>query len=242
MQAPGSRGPDAQKGSTVKPTANRADMSDRSDDDALHLEASPAGKHVAHMAVRRSEPKSSQPRPSAKASASTSSGGDHRPVPWDLDVTMGPEKGDYVFPVGQLKVLTIWDGLHDQTNFHKWAKKNGPKSLYYWEWIQWVDRYFDVNEVGIFMRTISYYAPDSRVTRDSGRRKPPNPPKTTKCQACKDFTKQGPTGYTIRMTCLDCGHAETDKRVEEPTYPVDECPHKDVDYRGSSRTTHRVYW
>ena len=88
MQVPGSRGPDAQKGSTVKPTANLADMSDRSDDDALHLEASPAGKHVAHMAVRRSEPKSSQPRPSA----STSSGGDHRPVPWDLDVQWGPRR------------------------------------------------------------------------------------------------------------------------------------------------------
>ena len=99
---------------------------------------------------------------------------------------MRPEKSDYVF--------------------HRWAKKNDPKSPYYWEWIQWVDRYFDVNEVGIFMRTTPYYAPDSRVTRDSGRRKPPKPPKPTKCQGCKDFTKQGSTGYTIRKTCLDCGH------------------------------------
>ena len=40
---------------------------------------------------------------------------------------------------------------------------------------------------------------------------------------------------------MDCGHATTEKRQEEPTYPVDECPHEDVDYRGSSRTTHRVY-
>ena len=104
-----------------------------------------------------------------------------------------------------------------------------------------VDRYFDVNEVGIFMRTTPYYAPDSRVTGDSGRRKPPNPPKPTKCQGGKDFTKQGPTGYTIRKTCLDCGHSMTEKRQEEPTYPVGECPHKDVDYWGSSGTTHRVY-
>ena len=77
--------------------------------------------------------------------------------------------------------------------------------------------------------------------RDSDRRKPPNPPKPTKCQVCKDFTKQGSTGYAIRKTCFDCGHATTERRQEEPTYPDGECPHEDVDYRGSSRTTHRVY-
>ena len=99
---------------------------------------------------------------------------------------MRPEKSDIVFPVGQFKGLTFWDVFHGQTNFHKWAKKNDPKSPCYWEWIQWVDRYFDVNEVGVFMRTTPYYALDSRVTRDSGRGKPPNPPKPTKCQVCKD--------------------------------------------------------
>ena len=87
-KSPGSRGPDAQKGSTVKPTANLANISDRPDDDGLHLVASPAGKHVARNAVRRSEPKSSQPRPSAKASASTSPSTDHRPVPTDLRYNM----------------------------------------------------------------------------------------------------------------------------------------------------------
>ena len=77
---PGSRGPDARKSSTVKPTASLAGMSDSSDDDGLYLEASPAGKHVAHMAVRRSWPSGSQPRPSAKASAPASSSAEHRPV------------------------------------------------------------------------------------------------------------------------------------------------------------------
>jgi len=84
---PGSRGPDARKSSTVKPTASLAGMSDSSDDDGLHLEASPAGKHVAHMAVRRSGPSGSQPRPSAKASAPASPSAKHRPVRRDLDVT-----------------------------------------------------------------------------------------------------------------------------------------------------------
>ena len=149
---PGSRGPDAQKGSMVKPTANLANISDRSDDDGLHLEASPAGKHVARIAVRRSEPKSSQPRPSAKASASTSSSTDHRPVPTDLRYNEAREEW-LCLAVGQFKGLTFWAVLHDQTNFHKWPKKNDPKSPCYWEWIQWVDRYFDVSEVGVFMRT-----------------------------------------------------------------------------------------
>ena len=62
---------------------------------------------------------------------------------------------------------------------------------------------------------------ESRVTPDLGRRKPPNPPKASKCEGCKDFTKQGSTGYTIRKTCLDCGHSPTEERQEEPTYPVD---------------------
>jgi len=68
---------------------------------------------VAHMAVRRSWPSGSQPRPSAKASAPASSSAEHRPVPRDFGVTMGPEKGDFVFPVGQFKGLKFWNALHE---------------------------------------------------------------------------------------------------------------------------------
>ena len=67
--------------------ANFTDMSDSSDDVGLHLEASPAGKHVAHVAVRRSGPSGPQPRPSAKASAPASPSAKHRPVRRDLEVT-----------------------------------------------------------------------------------------------------------------------------------------------------------
>eukprot|EP00435_Cladocopium_sp_Y103_P001100 s1054_g1.t1 len=60
---PGSRGPDAQKGSMAKPTAHfAADMSDSSSDEGLLLEAFLAGRPVAHMAFCQTGPSSSQPR------------------------------------------------------------------------------------------------------------------------------------------------------------------------------------
>ena len=42
-------------------------------------------------------------------------------------------------------------------------------------------------------------------------REPPYPPKE-KCVTCTQFTRQGSTGYTIKETCLVCGHATTTGR------------------------------
>ena len=71
-------------------------------------------------------------------------------------------------------------------------------------------------------------------------RKPPYPPKE-KCVTCTQFTRQGSTGYTIKETCLVCGHATTTRRDLLPQYPVNQCPHEDRDFRGSSRSVHRTF-
>ena len=71
-------------------------------------------------------------------------------------------------------------------------------------------------------------------------RKPPNPPKE-KCAVCTQFIRQGSTGYTIKETCLVCGHATTTRREMIPQFPFEECPHEDRDSRGSSRSVHRTF-
>ena len=69
----------------------------------------------------------------------------------------------------------------------------------------------------------------------------PNPPLPNKCQECREFTKQGSTGYTIRKTCLVCGHSETTRRDMVPLMTPENCPHDDTDFRGSSKSTHRTF-
>ena len=54
--------------------------------------------------------------------------------------------------------------------------------------------------------------------------------------------KHRSTGQMIRKLCLDGGHATTERRQDEPTYPVDGCPREAVDSRGPSRSTYRAYW
>ena len=73
------------------------------------------------------------------------------------------------------------------------------------------------------------------------RKTPPNPPKPNKCTECTDFTERGSTAYTIRKTCLVCGHSETIRRNEAPRFSPENYTHADVDFRGSSRTTHRTF-
>ena len=82
---------------------------------------------------------------------------------------------------------------------------------------------------------------DLLVARGTGRKKPPNPPLPNKCQECREFTKQGSTGYTIRKTCLVCGHSETTRRDMVPLMSPENCPHDDTDFRGSSKSTHRTF-
>ena len=222
-----------------KPAAHFADMSDSSDDDGVTLTASPDRDRdaVAMMAVRQAKPSS---RPSRAAASSSNVGLISR----DLDVTMRPEDHGCIFPVGQFKGLSFWNVLFEQTGYYHHAKKHTPKSPYYATWLNWVDKYFVVGADGIHLREVPVEHVEHRdllVTRETGRRKPPNPPLPNKCQECREFTKQGSTGYTIRKTCLVCGHSETTRRDMVPLMTPENCPHDDTDFRGSSKSTHRTF-
>ena len=241
---PGSKG--APKAAAVKPTANFGDMSDSSEEDGITLSASP-GRHgaTAMMAVRQSHPKpSSRPARAAGESSAPRTGAPQDVVTRDLEVAMRPVDHGNAFPVGQFKGLTFWDVLFDQTGYYHHSKKHAPKSPYYDAWLNWVDKYFVVGSNGILLRDVPAETVQSRdllVNRETGRRKPPNPPLPQKCQECRDFTKQGSTGYTIRKTCLTCGHSETIRRDMTPMVSPENCPHDDTDHRGSSKSVHRTF-
>ena len=235
---PGSK-PGAPVKPAPKPAAHFADMSDSSDDDGVTLTASPDRDRdaVAMMAVRQAKPSS---RPSRAAASSSNVG----LISQDLDVTMRPEDHGCIFPVGQFKGLSFWNVLFEQTGYYHHAKKHTPKSPYYVTWLNWVDKYFVVGADGIHLREVPVEHVEHRdllVTRETGRRKPPNPPLPNKCQECREFTKQGSTGYTIRKTCLVCGHSETTRRDMVPLMSPENCPHDDTDFRGSSKSTHRTF-
>ena len=218
---PGSK-PGAPGKPAPKPAAHFADMSDSSDEDGVTLTASPDRDRdaVAMMAVRQAKPSS---RPSRAAASSSNVGLISR----DLDVTMRPEDHGCIFPVGQFKGLSFWNVLFEQTGYYHHAKKHTPKSPYYVTWLNWVDKYFVVGADGIHLREVPVEHVEHRdllVTRETGRRKPPNPPWPSKCQECHEFTKQGSTGYTIRKTCLVCGHSETTRRDMVPLMSPENCP------------------
>ena len=43
------------------------------------------------------------------------------------------------------------------------------------------------------------------------------------------------------VTCLDCGYSEKHKIEEDPKYDTHDCPHEDLDRRGSNKSTVMFY-
>ena len=68
----------------------------------------------------------------------------------------------------------------------------------------------------------------------SGTQMPPNPP-------CTRFTGLGSNAYIQVRTCLDCGHQARTKRVQVFTEPLETCRHQDLDKRGISKFTARLF-
>ena len=70
------------------------------------------------------------------------------------------------------------------------------------EWVAWVDKFFDVDDAGVYLREIPNDDPveDMPSRTISAKKTPPNPPKPNKCTQCADFTERGSTEYTIRKT------------------------------------------
>ena len=58
---------------------------------------------------------------------------------------------------------------------------------------------------------------------------------------CNRFTKLGSNASTEMYTCLDCGHGESREREQVPTWNPDDCPHTNLDNRGSTKNT-VMFW
>ena len=60
--------------------------------------------------------------------------------------------------------------------------------------------------------------------------------------APETMSRAGSNHIFIRNTCLVCGQISRERREPEaPTTSAAECSHENVDHRGSSRSTHRVF-
>ena len=113
--------PNAPKtGSTPKPAAHLADMSESSEDEGIFLCAASPKDSIAHMAVMKA---SSGVRPEAPVS------------PNDL---ARPERSDRKFLAGQFRGKTFRQILHEHPDYHQWAIKNG-KSPIASAFVTWVD-------------------------------------------------------------------------------------------------------
>ena len=193
----------------------------------MYIDASSPKVAIANMAVRapdsktRARPSQGYPRPSGVASAQRALAIARTPTPQDLDLRLRPVKHEYVFPVGQFKGMTFWDVLHTQRNFYWWTKKDPTRSPYLKEWVAWVDKFFDVDDAGVYLREIPNEDPEeasSSSRKISAKKTPPNPPKPNKCVKCTEFTGKGSTVYTIKKACLVCGHSETTRRETTPKF------------------------
>ena len=109
-------------------------------------------------------------------------------TPQDLDPRLRPEKHGYVFPMGQFKGMTFWDILHTQRKLLLVDKEGTTRSPYLKEWVAWVDKFFDVDDAGVYLREIPNDDPveDMPSRKISAKKTPPNPPKPNKCTQCTD--------------------------------------------------------
>jgi len=245
---PGRQKPQNQSNSqgNSKPTAHYG-WSDSSSGDGMVIPPSAASssKPVANMAVRSGVHPKSAPKAAAKSRVK-----DEALVRSDGEIVfyssdgMRPLGSDTVFPSGEFKGKTYWFVLDKKTDHYHWASKLTNRSKVLDDYVKYVDQYFRVDGPTVILRDTPIQPPPiaagSRGPKPSAKKVPPNPP-LQKCAVCKDFSHRGSTAYTIRSTCLDCGHATTERRNEVPRITFEDCPHSDVDHRGSSRTVHRTY-
>ena len=242
----------ANKPQPPKPTANLAYESESSDDEEgfVYVGAATSNEqtNAAMMAFRSgASGKGSRPRPSqaqssmAHANDATSSDLGTRVTPSSVERPMG---FDNVFQIGQFKGKTYWEVLHRQPQFYVWAKKEGSRVPGIQQYVQWVDQFFEFRGGEIYLRDEPVQPPPAlpgSTKKGTAKATPPYPPLPNKCQNCQEFSFRGSTGYTIRRTCLHCGHSSTEKREETPQYKPEDCPRESTDNRGASRSTHRAW-
>ena len=122
------------------------------------------------------------------------------------------------------------------------------------EYMTWVEANYDVDEVNEKLtdkRTGNEFAPVRSTTMTTPKKRISKLAQASKewakhgeCQPECDpstLTRQGSNIYQTKVTCLKCGKVTVTKNDQQPPRRVEAvCPHDRVDFKGSTKTTHRV--
>ena len=166
--------------------------------------------------------------------------------PWDL--LDYPEGGDTQFNFGMRRGSTYLEVLRLQ------EKKASPQLTAY---LTWVYRHFVVPPAGagtatLRKRPLSVEEIDlDRARSEAVLSKKPksklsvlrkqDEPCAGGCPA-HAISKAGSNSYVVKTTCMLCGRRTSEPRPKATPKKVDEeCEHAAVDYRGSTRSVHKVY-
>lgn len=92
------------------------------------------------------------------------------------------------------------------------------------------------------MNAPSSSSSDTSRLPQGAKKKPPHPPKPQKCAKCTDSTYRDPPGTRLgkRAVTVDIA-APAGGMNEEYPYIYENCPHDNLDHRGSSRVTSRTF-
>ena len=176
-----------------------------------------SSKTVANMAVRSGSRPKTAPKAARKSRIKDEALIRDDGEVFYSSVGMRPLGSDTVFKSGEFKGKTYWFVHHRHTDHCHWASKVTNRSKVFEDYVNYVDQYFRVDGPTVILRDTSIQLPPnasgSRGPKQSAKKVPPNPP-LQKCAVCRDFSHRGSTAYTIRSTCLDCGHATTDGTLE----------------------------
>ncbi len=243
---------------------------DDDDDEQFEHEVSDIEKeyeHVAYMHIK--QPPSITPKRKAQAKASAQvevplplgfASNRCDPVPMHLsgpDMEFSPPSPDQSFAIveededaqkkfqtGTFKNKTFHDVLHDHPSYYVkvYKQKSLPKEIS--EFVQWVDKYYDVNKetMEITARTRVQLTPRGHVAASahgaagSSSSGIPRP-----CPGgCDNFHRKGSSARYIRTTCLRCGNVTQEERYQVTKDPAT-CKHENVDHRGSNRHVRKTY-
>ena len=175
--------------------------------------------------------------------------------PWDvLDY---PEGGDTQFNFGMHRGSTYLEVLRQHPDYYHWGLQEKKPSPQLTAYLTWVYRHFVVPPAGagtatLRERPLSVEEIDLDRARSEAilSKKPKSKlsmlrkqdePCAGGCPA-HAISRAGSNSYVVKITCMLCGHRTSEPRPKAtPKKVYEECEHARVDYRGSTRSVHKVY-
>ena len=175
--------------------------------------------------------------------------------PWDvLDY---PEGGDTQFNFGMHRGSTYLEVLRQHPDYYHWGLQEKKPSPQLTAYLTWVYRHFVMPPAGagtatLRERPLSVEEIDlDRARSEAVLSKKPksklsmlrqqDEPCAGGCPA-HAISRAGSNSYVVKTTCMLCGHRTSEPRPKAtPKKVYGECEHARADYRGSTRSVHKVY-